>query len=996
MSFVGSYIDPEVVKQLELRAKIQGKEKDRTPSEIHYLSSRQAWVRMISGVDIAESNEPAKQYIISNGTRKFKGTIFNQDTGDYEDTFGVALRSGINFENNQGTELYRYNQNTGVRPFPGITGFSIVSKNRFGTIREATVSFVVWSLEDLNIVENLYFRPGYTAIVEWGHTLFIGENDEVEIYGKISSVSEIIKKRPITEVADYIEGIKKQTFFNYDGFIGYVKNFNWSFRSDGAYDCSVSIISAGEILESLKMSFSNTEEAVIEKEENSSNKSNFLSLFTSELESINGLPTSGEEGTNIVTLLDLPENSSITNFFTKYGYSSSTPLALVANTDEGFFRSGKIGWIPLRVLLDLINGTYLPNVEGDLKRPYISFDTKSNQKFYTFNGHHSLNPFNTLIDTELYTILTLRDDLRKVITGTDKDSILNIFISTRLIGEKVQKILDGGEVTVLSFVRDILDEVQIALGSVNEFDIHYRESDFKYEIVDRKKINKDQQNIPPPILKLTGKESIYSEINIQSKVSSALSAQISISAQASSNNSTNTINSMLTWNAGLTDRYVREKKVGSQEKSKETKDTNYIVEAIRQGSKTFWSNTFNLLTFGLYEYASTTVENWSKVYKAIQNYRNSFEAIRNKTFTNINNQNVNFFGIGRNFIFPLATIETIIEKKNEQIEDYPDDIKTLILKGKEIFNRSPEVKVFEDEELKTAEGIIPVELSLTTDGIGGFKIGETFSITPGILPIKYDPLGYIITGLDHSIENNKWKTTVKAQTFIFPETIKIPQQLTPQEDIPVQPQPTQPILPEPVPSPTPVPSSPVPAPTSAVSTDEKAFWTLVAICSREDNNSQGQADVAQSIYNRVAIGKSFYETNIVTQITTHGQYEPTWQFPKNGIKDTPNKEWKEIVDLQTASIACGVKPDILLNIAKALKDKQLQQQAQLHVQGRTDFFGAGSKGIIRMEQVVFRSNRSNAFGFRWGYQPKDTTGKPIPGIPANVPDFVNTVKLPIG
>jgi hypothetical protein len=38
----------------------------------------------------------------------------------------------------------------------------------------------------------------------------------------------------------------------YDALLGYVKNYNWSARDDGGYDCTTTIISLGEVLESLK------------------------------------------------------------------------------------------------------------------------------------------------------------------------------------------------------------------------------------------------------------------------------------------------------------------------------------------------------------------------------------------------------------------------------------------------------------------------------------------------------------------------------------------------------------------------------------------------------------------------------------------------------------------------------------------------------------------------------------------------------------------------
>jgi len=67
-----------------------------------------------------------------------------------------------------------------------------------------------------------------------------------------------------------------------------------------------------------------------------------------------------------------------------------------------------------------------------------------------------------------------------------------------------------------------------------------------------------------------------------------------------------------------------------------------------------------------------------------------------------------------------------------------------------------------------AAGIIPFELNLTMDGIGGLKISQAFTVNQGIMPENYDKnTGFIITGLDHTIQNNRWETNVKAQIIII-------------------------------------------------------------------------------------------------------------------------------------------------------------------------------------------------------------------------------------
>ena len=54
---------------------------------------------------------------------------------------------------------------------------------------------------------------------------------------------------------------------NYDAMYGYVKNFNWSFRQDGGYDCEVTLISKGSILESMSIKFNPSNSLELEDDE---------------------------------------------------------------------------------------------------------------------------------------------------------------------------------------------------------------------------------------------------------------------------------------------------------------------------------------------------------------------------------------------------------------------------------------------------------------------------------------------------------------------------------------------------------------------------------------------------------------------------------------------------------------------------------------------------------------------------------------------------------
>jgi len=143
------------------------------------------------------------------------------------------------------------------------------------------------------------------------------------------------------------------------------------------------------------------------------------------------------------------------------------------------------------------------------------------------------------------------------------------------------------------------------------------------------------------------------------------------------------------------------------------------------------------------------------------------------------------------------------------------------------------------------------------------------------------------------------------------------------------------------------------------------FWTLVAIVSREDADPQGSADVAQSIYNRLASG-AYTGKTIKDLITAGGQYEPTWQYPKGApnIKNKPNPEWFAIKDAASAAAASGMSEEAMKSVAASILNPTLQENARQFVQGRTDFKGANSGGPPSIQ----RKGGDNWFGWEYNYK----------------------------
>ena len=234
----------EAIKK-ELTAR-QNAIKNRTPNSIKYLNSRNAWIRMTSSVDVNGTNDLADNYQLKGGTASPQGL-----------RSGVVNSLNTNATYDNTTPLGEQYQR-GLRPMPGINSIDIKSKSAYGSLREVVVNFQCWDIKQLEDLELLYMRPGYTVLIEWGWLPYLKLNTNGDIIGTENNIIpyDIIRTTPTKEkIWKDIFNKSIENNGNYDASFGYVKNYSWSARPDGGYDCSTTIISIGEILESLKVNY---------------------------------------------------------------------------------------------------------------------------------------------------------------------------------------------------------------------------------------------------------------------------------------------------------------------------------------------------------------------------------------------------------------------------------------------------------------------------------------------------------------------------------------------------------------------------------------------------------------------------------------------------------------------------------------------------------------------------------------------------------------------
>jgi hypothetical protein len=229
----------------------------RNLTDIAIHNGAKSWLRMSSSVDVKEDGGAlAKNYILTGGAL-YNDKLRSGVGKGPENAYSLQTPSGK-------THLY------GIRPMPGITSAEVKSKGAYGSLREVTINFNCWDITQLEDLELLYMRPGYSVLLEWGWTAYI--NNDGDLVTTPEAPFNIFDSN--NNGKDY-QNVFQQLFEkeeraqgNYGGFLGIVKNYKWSARPDGGYDCSTTLISIGEMIESLKINYSAANLSLISLETN--------------------------------------------------------------------------------------------------------------------------------------------------------------------------------------------------------------------------------------------------------------------------------------------------------------------------------------------------------------------------------------------------------------------------------------------------------------------------------------------------------------------------------------------------------------------------------------------------------------------------------------------------------------------------------------------------------------------------------------------------------
>ena len=220
---------------------------------------KQAVIRMSSGVDMRYDNnifekDTSEPLYVGSGMA-LRWILSGEGYIGGPNSFYPAEITGNEGQSPEGIDIRSdAKDGYGHVPRPGIKDATINTKSEDGSLREATVNFVAHNRRQLQVLEALYMRPGYPILLEWGWVPYINNDNEVVKTG-FSVLEEFFDKSQTFDGLNFaIKDQKIKSCGNYDGFVGFCKNFHFKAREDGGYDCTTEIIAQGEILESLKTS----------------------------------------------------------------------------------------------------------------------------------------------------------------------------------------------------------------------------------------------------------------------------------------------------------------------------------------------------------------------------------------------------------------------------------------------------------------------------------------------------------------------------------------------------------------------------------------------------------------------------------------------------------------------------------------------------------------------------------------------------------------------
>jgi spore germination cell wall hydrolase CwlJ-like protein len=260
---IGTHIPLWLLEQLQTRSK-KGTQVNRDNANLQYLGNKTGWVRLVSsintnsqedlsyfskltGLTLTKPEDLSKNFVLYGGVSKY-----NNQNNKTTYTLRKGFKETYSLLGDQEVKDFGY------RPMPGLTRVVIETQGRLGSVRGATIEFKVWDKSQLDVMDALYFKLGYTMFLEWGNTFYY-ESESSDLKATEFFSLDPFKDKLTKEEISLELGLKRrQSKGNYDGMLGMVSNFSFSYNQEGGYDCVLKLVGLGALTDSIKINQSAT------------------------------------------------------------------------------------------------------------------------------------------------------------------------------------------------------------------------------------------------------------------------------------------------------------------------------------------------------------------------------------------------------------------------------------------------------------------------------------------------------------------------------------------------------------------------------------------------------------------------------------------------------------------------------------------------------------------------------------------------------------------
>jgi len=356
--------------------------------------------------------------------------------------------------------------------------------------------------------------------------------------------------------------------------------------------------------------------------------------------------------------------------------------------------------------------------------------------------------------------------------------IMNIYINADFILDKLDSLTDekNGKISLIDFLRNILDGVNGALGGINELDFIVDENTNTAKIIDKNPYPSpdsllDNFNLPKETVKFQmygydktypGSAGFVKDFKLTTELTPEYSTMITVAATANNSVVNEDATALSKLNKGLYDRYKENvEDINSNTTPTPTVFTlppsspNYTYLPIGANppppdpnvGPAIWVQTNPYQNLSLINTPDTYFRYLLAAFNVDATFKPSDQPEPNSFF-----QYLVFLQMGvwrKSFVDAFKSqMPTIYQYWNQYLYG----------------TNSSDKPTF-----KT--GFIPFNLSLTIDGLSGMKIYSKFSVNTDFLPSNYpDSIEFLIKNISHEIKDNKWTTQLESFCISKPNT----------------------------------------------------------------------------------------------------------------------------------------------------------------------------------------------------------------------------------